>query len=974
MPLFSRALLALAPALLVLPATAQAQYSCFIEASAADAPQYTQPDNPWLYENASIPVDAQWLFGELPNGVRYAVRQNDVPPCQMSLRVRIDAGSLYEKDSEQGFAHLLEHMLFRESATFGPGEAIPHFQRLGASLGFDTNATTSPTATSYNLNLPNANRETLDDSVRRFAGMVIAPVLSAENLAQDLPIVLAEMREQAGPGRRIADATADVFFAGQLYADRSPIGTIATLQGATAESVQAFHRRWYRPENATVVLVGDADPRVLAAVVERHFADWRGEGALTPAPDFGAPQAPAGADPANPVGEVAVVVEPGLPRAMTFAIIRPWEPVFDSPEYNQGNMLGAIGLQIINRRLENAARAGGSYLTAGAARQKVSRSIDATFVSVTPLTDDWQTALTDVRAVIADALSQPPSQAEIDQVASAIDVSFVDMVEQSDIQSGAELADLILTAVDIREAVTAPENILDMFRGLGPRLTPDGVLAATQELFEGDVIRAVALSPNPRDVGEADLRSALLAPVMASGDARDDGEAIVFADLPPIGTPAEPVSVRPLGVLGVQGIQFPNGVRALIMDRDNEPGRVTVRVRFGSGWQGFAPDEAIYAELAPAALVNSGIGPLDQNDIDRLAADLKVGFDFTIEDGTFAFQGQTRQEDLDEQLYLFAAKLAMPSWDPAPVERARNAARLAYDSYGRDPGGVLNRDLDWLLRDRDPVYATPMPAELERATPEGFRAVWSRLLAEGPVEVAVFGDIDPEATIAALGRTFGALPPRATQKDVQASPLRFPATGGVPTTLTHAGDANQAAALIAWPTGGGSDGIVQSRKLDLLAQIFNNRLIDGLRERAGASYSPFATSNWPLDVDSGGVIFALVQIEPALAPVFFAEAQAIGADLAANGPTEDELNRAVEPQRQFLARATTGHTFWLGQLAGAAFDPNRFAYLPSIYADYEDATVAEMQALAQRYLAQPGWQLQVLPEGGAAARDIPAGR
>ncbi len=53
---------------------------------------------------------------------------------------------------------------------------------------------------------------------------------------------------------------------------------------------------------------------------------------------------------------------------------------------------------------------------------------------------------------------------------------------------------------------------------------------------------------------------------------------------------------------------------------------------------------------------------------------------------------------------------------------------------------------------------------------------------------------------------------------------------------------------------------MQSRKLDLLAQIFSNRLLDGLRERAGAAYSPFVASNWPLDIDTGGRMFALVQI------------------------------------------------------------------------------------------------------------------
>ncbi|KLE35078.1 M16 family metallopeptidase [Aurantiacibacter luteus] len=975
MTFLARAAGALLPLAILLPLPALAQ-DCHVTASEADQPRYARPDDPWIYRGTDIPVDENWLFGELPNGVRYAVRQNDVPPCQMSLRVRIDAGSLHEGDSERGYAHLLEHMVFRESSTFGPGEAIPHFQRLGASFGFDTNATTTPTATTFKLDLPNANRASMDDSVHRFAGMVTAPTLSSANLAADLPIVLAERRESAGPQRRVADQTTAVFFAGQRLAERSPIGTVEALEAATQESVRAFHRRWYRPENAVVVLVGDADPRVLAAMVERNFADWRGEGPLTPAPDFGDPAAPAGADPANPVGELAVIVEPGQPRGLTYAIMRPWVEVVDNLEYNRQNLLGYVAAAVVNRRLENRARAGGSFLFAGVQRDKISRSVDGTFVTFAPLTEDWQAALADVRSVIADAVASPPSQAEIDQAVAGFDVAFVDSVEQSRIQAGSALADDITNAVDIREAVASPETFLEVFRSIAPRFTPEQVQEATRELFQGEVIRAVMMAPEPGEVTVADLRTALSATAVASGDARDDTAAIDFADLPAIGEPAAPTAVQPLGVLGTERLTFANGVRALIMGRDNEPGRITVRVRFGGGMARVGADEGVYAELGEMALVTSGIGPLGQNDLDRLAADLKVGFDFEVGDGVFTFQGLTRQEDLEEQLYLFAAKLAMPSWDPAPFERARASALIAYDSYGRDPNGVLNRDLEWLLHDRDPRYATSDPATLRGATPAQFRSVWERLLSEGPVEVDVFGDIDRQATIDALSRTFGALPERVPMTAIAPPPASFPEGGAAATTtLTHGGDSDQSAAIIAWPLGGGSDGIVQSRKLDLLAQVFSNRLLDGLRERAGAAYTPFASSSWPLDRGDGGYLFALVQIEPALLPAFFDEAEEIAADLAANGPTADELERVVEPARQYLLRAQTGHTFWLNQLQGAAFDTNRLVYLPSIFRDVDEATPAELQALAQRYLAaRPGWRLQIVPQGGAPAGATASGR
>lgn len=969
MSIFSRFARAFSPALLLLaPATALA---CPIALAPDEAgPQYANADDPWIYRGTDIPVDQGWLMGELPNGVRYAVRDNEVPPCQISLRVRIDAGSLHENDDERGFAHLVEHLTFRESRDFGPGQAIPHFQRLGAQLGSDTNAETSPTHTVYKLTLPDARRETLEESVRGFAGMIREPALSTANLTMDVPIVLAERRERAGPDRRIGEGTQRVFFAGQRLAERSPIGTAEALEGATQEAVRAFHDRWYRPENAVVVLVGDADVRLLAKLVEEHFGDWKGKGPLTPEPDFGAPSAPDGAVRGNafgeiPVGETNVIAEAGAPRVLTYAIMRPWVQVVDNLEYNRGVLLEAMAASIINRRLENRARAGGSYLAAQVGRTKVSRSADSTFVSFAPLGEDWRGALADVRGVIADGLALPPSQIEIDRAASEFDINFVNMVEQARIQAGRQLADDFVNAVDIREAVAAPSTFLSVFRSMQDRFTPDQLFAATKRIFTGEVVRGVMVTPVAGNATPASLRAALAAPVEAIAGGRDDTAAVNFAELPPIGTPATPIARGPLpDIPHTEVVRFENGARAMLFSRGNEPGRVTVRVRFGGGWRAVGDDEGVYVNLGQAALVNAGLGPLGQNELDAIAAGRKLSFGVQIDEGAFVFEGITRAEDLRDQLYLFAAKLAMPRWDEAPFERAKASALLSYPTYETNPSGILNRDLDWLLRDRDARFAQPDPAALQAATPARFEEIWSRLMSQGPLEIAVFGDIDIEATIAMLSETFGALPPREELPQAQlARGLAFPDANADPLLLTHGGDPDQAAAVIAWPTGGGSAQITSGRKLELLSDIFSNRLIDQLRERAGAAYSPFVTSNWPQDVQSGGMLLALVQIEPALVPVFFQEADRIARDLAENGPNADELARVLEPRKQYITRAGTGHTFWLNQMEGGSFDVNRIAYLRSLYGDYANTTTEELRALAGQYLqGHGGYRVAVVPE------------
>ena len=942
----------------------------------APASLQTGEEVPWIYEGSDVPRDKEWQFGEMDNGLRYAVRKNGVPPRQVSIRIRIDAGSIHEEDDERGFAHLMEHLSFRESKYLGPAMAIPTWQRLGATFGSDTNAETSPTHTVYKLDLPNATPQALEESFKLLSGMIREPVLNEANLAAEVPIVLAEKRERGGAAERVTETTRSTLFAGQRLADRLPIGTEETLTGATAASITKFHEKWYRPENTVIVAAGDVDPVRLAQLVEQWFGDWQGKGPHVEAPDFGDPLPPEGATGDNPVGETAVMVEPDLPRSLTYAIMRPWRKVDDTIVYNEGLLLDSVAQALINRRLERRARAGGSYLYAQVQQDDVSRSTDATFVTFAPLTGDWQDALADVRGVIADARATPPTQEEIDREVAEFDVTFASMVEQRAVMAGSKLADDIVNAVDIRETVAAPETVLTVFRGMKDKITPAAVLEHTQKLFTGDVVRAVYGTPATGEADAAALKAALEREAEPDAGARLEAADISFDDLPPVGEPGAIASTGPLGLLGIERVELANGVTAILWSNDAEPGRVAVRVRFGSGNRAFEADESVYRALGQSALVESGLGELGQEELDRLSTGRRLGFDFGIEDAVFTFSAQTRNADLADQLYLFAAKLAMPRWDENPVIRAQAAARLAYETYSTGPGGVLSRDLEYYLRDRDPRYATPDPEALARATPEGFREVWEPLLKQGPVEVAIFGEFDRAATMAALQRTFGALPPR---EPIPATALArvpdFPEPSAETVVLHHRGDANQAAAVIAWPSGGGVPGLPESRQLEILVNLFNNRLIDAMRERAGASYAPQVTNAWPTDLAGGGRITAIAQLRPQDVPAFFAAADEIAADLVANPPSADELARVTEPLRQLVSRASTGNTFWMYQLEGSTRDPRRVELVRSLLNDYTVTTPQAMQALAQKYLAaRPGFRLAVIPQGQELVRAPAAGQ
>ncbi len=908
---------------------------------------------PWLYRGSDIPVDREWTFGELANGVKYAVRRNGVPPRQVSIRVAIDAGSLMEGPTEKGFAHFNEHLSFRGSKFVADEEAKRVWQRLGATFGSDTNASTTPTQTIYKLDLPSATPAGLDESVKILSGMMSGAFLTPAAVDTERRTVLAELREGTSPQQKVGDATRELFFAGQRLAAGSPIGTVETLNAATADTLKAFRDRWYRPDKTLVIISGDGDPATFEALIRKYFADWKPVGAAVPVADFGKP--------VDDAPRARVVVETGLPTIVSLAVLRPWFQKNDTIEYNRGKLIDTLATRIINRRLERAARMGGSFLQASIDQEDVSRSVDGTFVQIVPLTNDWEAAVRDVRAAIADALTNPSSQDDIDREAAEFAASLQIGVEGAGTQAGAELADNLIEAVNIRETVASPEVARDVFSNMKDRLTPAAILASTRKLLSGTPMRAILTLPKGDPMAEQKLLAALTADVKA-GPASVSGAPVSFDRLPKFGAPAKVLRRAPIASLGAEFVELSNGVRLILFTNQAETGKVLITARFGRGLQALPRNKPTVAWAGEAALVSSGIGDLGQEELDRLTSARRINMGFDIGDDAFSLKAVTRPADFDDQMKLLAAKLSAPGWDPAPVIRARAAMNVGVQTLGTSPQSVLGRDLQQLLHGGDPRWATPGRKDIDRLTPKSFRQLWEPLLATGPIEVSIFGDIDPEKAIATAAATFGAMPPRRAEKPKSPDSATVKPTRK-PVVRTHRGSPDQAAAVLAWPTRGGLDDIAESRRLDILAAIYADRLFDQLREAEGASYSPNVSSQWPTGMASGGSLIVVSQLRPETVDKFFSIARAVAADFVAKPVSADELARAINPMRQQINRASSGNGFWMSQLAGATNDARRLNALRSLLSDFGGITPANLQATAQRWLVpDKSFAMVVLPE------------
>jgi zinc protease len=367
------------------------------------------------------------------------------------------------------------------------------------------------------------------------------------------------------------------------------------------------------------------------------------------------------------------------------------------------------------------------------------------------------------------------------------------------------------------------------------------------------------------------------------------------------------------------------------------------------------------------ALMETGFGNVDRNAMDELATGRKFALDFKLDDTAFEFDADTRPADLKDQLYLFAAKLGQPRWDPNPIVRAVAAARLQWAASASSPQAALQRDIGYLLKDRDPRYKMPDPAALDTVTPQDFRRVWEPLLAQGPIEVDLFGDFKREDGLAALEATFGALAPRAP---VATPPLNahLPAPSQTPLVLTHTGDADTAAAMVVWPTGGGRAGVHESRQLEILAQIANNRLFDEMREKIGASYAPqvdrsgrwtcLRVATWARPSSCAPATFRPSLPPPTRSPPIWPRAPHERRDRARDR-TAQAIDYAGEHGQCLLHVAAGRGRARTGQVRRHPLDPGR------LQPHYPQA----MQALAARYLRQDrAWRVEVVPAAKGATR------
>jgi zinc protease len=909
----------------------------------------------WPQQTSDLKPDPLIRFGRLPNGMRYALMHNATPSGQASFRLRFHVGSLMETDAEQGLAHFLEHMAFNGSRHVPTGEMVKILERHGLAFGADTNASTDWTETVYKLDLPKTDDDTVDTSLMLLREVASELKIPQSAVDSERGVVLSEERLRDTPSYRAFQAGLEFALPGQLAARRLPIGKVQVIQTAKRDSIEEIYDKYYRPERATFIAVGDFDLDAMEVKIKARFGDWRNTHPAGPEPVLGLPRA------RGP--QAAIAVEPGVQTALQVSWIKPPDLSADTRAKRRRDMVDRLGLAVLNRRLERIARGDAPpFLAAGANRGDEFHSAEVTRLSINAGGADWRKGLIAAIAEEKRLVQYGVLQSELDREVEDLRAGLKARADAQSTRRTPALANGIVNSLDDDLVVTDPAQDLALYEQEVRGLTAAEVRAAARKTFSGSGPVVFLTSPTAIEGGQ----DAVLAAFKAADAAPVTEPAAVADTLWPyasFGPAGKVVERREAASVGATFLRFDNGVRLTVKPTAFRKDQVLVEVRVGDGRLDLPKDKPS-ASWARGAFIEGGLKKVTAEQLDQIMTSKIVGASFDLDDDAFVLGGATKPSDLPSQMQVLTAYLADPGLRPEAFERMKTYAATMHDQLEATPNGVLSRDLSALIHGGDARWAFPSREAIAASQPGDLAALVSGPLAHGAVEVIIVGDITVDQAIAATASTLGALPrPPAPAPPDDARKIAFPAPTPRPIVHTHKGRADQAVAVAAWPTTDLFADVRGARILRVMVEVMKLRMIDELRVAQGATYSPSANLEASEDYPGFGYVSASVEIAPAKIPSFYDEVAKIAADLRAKDVTPDELKRATLPRIEALGKAYQTNEFWLDSLAGAQTDPRRLDVIGSQVPQLQSITAAEVRHAAQTYLdPAKEWKFEVLPE------------
>jgi zinc protease len=677
------------------------------------------------------------LRATLDNGLRVIVVRNALAPV-VTTSVNYLVGSNEAPPGFPGTAHAEEHMMFRGS----PGLTADQLADIGSVLGGDFNADTREDLTQYLFTVP---AEDLDVALHIEALRMRGALNTAHEWSQERGAIEQEVAQDLSePGYVLYSKLRARLFAGTPYA-HDALGTRPSFDKTTAAMLQRFHRAWYAPNNAILVIAGDVEPQAALAEVRSLFGDIARH-PLPPRPAVRPqPVVPTSftVDTDRPSGTLMIALRTPGPRDEDFAALEVLSDVLSSRRFDLYGLVPQGKAVTAEFALDPLPAAGLAYavlsFTAGS---------------------DAHALEHDVRAILA-RVAHEGVPAELVEAAK--------LQERSDAQ---------LQRNSISELAAEWSDALAIF-GLE---SPDDDLKRIEQVTVADVNRVAHKY--------LDLEHAVTGVLLPRGSGRPvpggggfgGHEAISLGEAHATALPAW--AEKALGRLSVPASTLhpvvstlPNGLTLVVQSEDvSDTVSVFGHIRNRPETEELAGEEGVDQVLE--RLFPYGSEQLDrlafQQALDSIGAREQAGADFSV---------QSLSEHFDRALALLADNELHPALPAAALEVIRGQVAQGVAARNVSPGFLAQHSLRAaLFPNGDPSLRMSTPESVRALTADKVRAYYQRVFRPDLATLVIIGKVTPEVAAAAVSHYFGAWSASgpAPPTDLPAAPPNRPDVISVP--------------------------------------------------------------------------------------------------------------------------------------------------------------------------------------------------
>ncbi len=601
-----------------------------------------------------IPLDPKVKHGTLPNGMQYFILHNEEPKERANFYIAQKVGSTLETPEQLGLAHFLEHMAFNGTKNY-PGKAMLNYlQSKGIRFGADINAYTDFDETVYNIdNVPTTDKALMDSVLLVLHDWSGSLLLAEDEIDAERGVIEEEWRQRNDAQTRMFTAILPQIYKEYQY-QQMPIGKMEVVRNFPYDALRDYYKKWYRPDQQGIVIVGDFDVNEMEQKVKDLFSP-------IPMPENAAertyPAVEGNKEPIYAFYEDPELQQPVIRASIKFDLF-PFEYRNTVENYLYGDLMPYVTTVMINHRLSDYAQeADCPYAYAGTmfGTFYVSKNQGSFDIAVLPKNDP-EKAFQAAMEVVARACKTGFTDSELERVIAQLDASYESQYKERNTTRTSSLAKQIIRHFIENNPYPGIEQEYEMYKQFKTMIPVQAYNQLAMNLISPENQVIVFYRPKATEAApEPGAMTAMINNAMAKDYEAFQDEVItdpLIKKLPKKGKiKSETVNEKN----GTTEFVLSNGVKVILKTTDFKADEVNMQAMAVGGLSSYSPEDRYAVAMMDAAYEVSKLGSFDRKTLRKYMAGKNAYLGFSVGQRYNTLEGSAVVKDLPTLMELVYA-------------------------------------------------------------------------------------------------------------------------------------------------------------------------------------------------------------------------------------------------------------------------------------------------------------------------------